>query len=462
MRFVQAYNINMKMDKKRELLEFQPYKVFYVDNQTYLFDGSSASIYKIDNTVMELLKYEGKGLEEVFEKLCGKIDGKVLRDTLDKMKSCGFVSDNSITLNCEEIPCIKGVTLMLIQACNLACKYCFGSEGEYADKGVMSKQVAFDSIDYIIEHSGNIQELHITFFGGEPLLCFELIKQIVEYCKNKELVSGKKFKYSMTTNGTLLNDEINQFIIKNRIGTMISIDGDCEQQNAKRYYKNGNGCYDEVIEKTAYLREIGHLTARATITESNLELKKVFEHLNSLGFESIPMAPAYNLLTDEEHGVYIKELNILCDYFGKLLRTDVNKAKKIKILWKAIKRIHSGAKQYTACGAGVHGVAVDIHGNLFPCHRFVSNKEFILGNIHSKEDARKDFANDINIESIDACKNCYLRLLCGGGCSYENYVEAGSVHSVYKRQCEETQVIYNNVIAIYLTLSEDEKKEIFK
>lgn len=351
---------------------------------------------------------------------------------------------------------------MLIQACNLACKYCFGSEGEYADKGVMSKQVAFDSIDYIIEHSGNIQELHITFFGGEPLLCFELIKQIVEYCKNKELVSGKKFKYSMTTNGTLLNDEINQFIIKNRIGTMISIDGDCEQQNAKRYYKNGNGCYDEVIEKTAYLREIGHLTARATITESNLELKKVFEHLNSLGFESIPMAPAYNLLTDEEHGVYIKELNILCDYFGKLLRTDVNKAKKIKILWKAIKRIHSGAKQYTACGAGVHGVAVDIHGNLFPCHRFVSNKEFILGNIHSKEDARKDFANDINIESIDACKNCYLRLLCGGGCSYENYVEAGSVHSVYKRQCEETQVIYNNVIAIYLTLSEDEKKEIFK
>lgn len=446
---------------EKEIVLFQPFKVFTIKDQSYLFDGSSASIYKIDNTVLKILECQFKTVKETYDVVCKEIDEQIFWDTLDKMVKSGFIISEEIVPIENKIPCIKGVTLMLIQSCNLACKYCFGSEGEYSDRGIMQEQIALDTIDYLIGQSGDVNELNITFFGGEPLLCYDLIKKIVEYCKSKENAINKKFVYNMTTNGTLLNEEINGFIINNKIGTMISIDGNREQQNAKRYYKTGEGCYDEVIEKTEFLRKKQCLSARATITASNLELIEVFEHLISLGFGSIPMSPAFNLLSENEHKLYLEKLSELCDYFEKLLKNNVPKAKRIKILWKAFRRVHKGAKQNSACGAGINGVAVDIHGNLYPCHRFVSNKEYILGNIYEQTERRAEFANEVMVDNIEKCKNCYLRLLCGGGCSYENYVEAGSTQNVYEWQCMETQTIYNKIIPIYLSLNEEEKKHIF-
>lgn len=436
---------------ERDIVLFHPFKVFTIKDQSYLFDGSSASIYKIDNTVLKILECQFKTVKETYDMVCTEIDEQIFWDTFNKMVKSGFVVNEEIISAENEIPCIKGVTLMLIQSCNLACQYCFGSEGEYADRGKMHENVAIDTINYLIEKSGDAKELYITFFGGEPLLCFNLVKKIVEYCKDKEKTIGKKFTYNMTTNGTLLNDEINEFIIQNKIGTMISIDGNRNQQDAKRYYKNGAGCYDEVIEKTQFLREKNYLSARATITSSNIEIKEVFEHLYSLGFRNIPMAPAYNLFTEPEYSLYFAELKKLCDYFGMLLKKDIRKAKTIKILWKALKRIHIGAKQYTACGAGINGVAVDIHGNMYPCHRFVSNKEYILGNIYDDIDKRKQFADEVRVDNFEECKNCYLRLLCGGGCSYENYVETGSTQKIFEKQCLETKTIYSNIIPIYLS-----------
>ncbi|ONI45313.1 hypothetical protein AN641_00565 [Candidatus Epulonipiscioides gigas] len=444
-------------------LVFQPYKIFNTNSQTYLFDSSSASLYKIDNIALSLLKSEGQDLDKVYEKLGNEIDECVLKDTINKMKSCRFIIDNEdeIVANDNIVLTIKCITLILVQACNLACGYCYAQEGEYADKGIMSKEVALNAIDYLLENSGDRQDLYITFFGGEPLLCFELIKEIVAYCKSKEKTSGKNFKYNMTTNGTLLTNEISQFIIKNKISTMISIDGDIEQHDSKRYYKNGNGCYNEIIEKTTYLREQKYLSARATISDSNLELKKIFEHLAVLDFKSIPMAPAYNLLTDNEHKLYVKELNNLCNYFENLLKSDITKAKKLRILWKVITNIHNGSIRYTACGAGINGIAIDINGNFYPCHRFVSNKEYIIGNLYQAQNSIEEFANNVHIDNIQSCRKCYLRLICAGSCSHENYTATGSIHNVYKRQCIETKVIYNNIIMIYLRLTDSEKTEIF-
>ncbi len=443
------------------MLTFQPYKIFDVESQPYLFDGGSISLYKIDSTVLKILQYENKTVKEMYDSLNKEIENEVLCDTIDKMRKSGFLYYNDTVQMVDEIPNIKGVTLMLIQACNLACEYCFGAEGEYADRGRMQEDIAIDAIEYLIEKSGAATELNITFFGGEPLLCFDIIKKIVAYCKKKESLIQKKFTYNMTTNGTLLNEEINRFIIENKIGTMISMDGDRNQQNAKRYYKNGIGCYDEVIQKTQFLREKSYLSARATITSTNIRLTEVFEHLYSLGFRSIPMAPAYNLFSENDFELYLAELVKLCNYFGKLLRIDLVKARTIRILWKALKRIHNGATQYTACGAGINGVAVDIHGNIYPCHRYVSVKEYILGNIYDNLDKREKFAHEVKVESIPKCRNCYLKLLCGGGCSYENYIETGSTEKIFERQCLETRTIYSNIIPIYLSLSEEDRKCIF-
>lgn len=215
---------------EKDIVLFQPYKIFTIKEQSYLFDGSSASIYKIDNTVLKILECQFKTIKETYDVVCKETDEHIFWDTLDKMIKSGFIINEDIILTNNKIQCIKGVTLMLIQACNLACQYCFGSEGEYADRGKMQENVAIDTINYLIENSGDAKELSITFFGGEPLLCFNLIKKIVEYCKDKEKTIGKKFMYNMTTNGTLINDEMNEFIIQNKIGTMISIDGNRDQK----------------------------------------------------------------------------------------------------------------------------------------------------------------------------------------------------------------------------------------
>lgn len=445
------------------ILDFQPYELFSSNNQLYLFDGGNVSLYKIDNTILKILEQKDKTGKDAYNAVREYTDEKSYWNTLYKMKKNGFIKDTKKLYTAEEVPNIKGVTLMLIQACNLACEYCFGAEGEYADRGKMQDKVSIDAIKYLVDNSGETSEINVTFFGGEPLLCFELIRKVVEYCKLQEQKYNKKFSYNMTTNGTLLNDEINEFIIKNKISTMISIDGDHEQQDAKRYYKSGEGCYNEVIEKTKTLREKRYLSARATITSTNMDMRRVFNHLSSLGFNSIPMSPAYNLLSEAEHKQYLIELKNLCEYFYTLIKKNkIEQARKLRILWKALKRVHVGAGQYTACGAGINGVAIDIHGNIYPCHRFVSNKEYILGTIYEGMLKREEYIGKINLENHSNCQNCYLRLLCGGGCSYENYIETGDIKNIFERQCLETKTIYSNIIQIYISLSEDDKRRIFK
>lgn len=445
--------------ENNEGLKYQVYKVFNEDGQLYLFDGGSASIYKIDEQVVNLLNQEGKSIQVACENVKNEMSREKFEQLLDSFKECGFLIEGN--KKTKKSSTIKGITLMLIQACNLACRYCFGSEGEYADRGKMTEKIALDAIDYLIKASGDEKRLYVTFFGGEPLLCFDVIKKVVAYCKEYEESTGKKFFYNMTTNGTLLNEEVNNFIIQNKIGTMISIDGNKEQHNANRFDKAGKGSYDEVIDKTSTLRNEGYLSARATITATNINLKSVFEHLNDEGFSGIPMAPAYNLMSEEDFEKYTVELEKLCDYFEELIKQDVNKAKKIKILWKAFKRIHRGGCQDTACGAGINGVAIDIHGNLFPCHRFVSNKEYILGNIYENSDKRSQFISECDISQHEKCNCCYLRLLCSGGCPYENYIETGNIRNIYERQCMECKIIYSKLIHSYLRLSDKQKENIF-
>lgn len=449
----------IKRNIENEVLTYQVYQIFNESGQLYLFDAGNAAIYKIDELVLKLLDQEGEKVQTAYENLKNYITREQFDELIDNFKESGFLIENN--KNNKKASTIKGLTLMLVQACNLACKYCFGSEGEYADRGKMSEKIALDAIDYLIKASGNERNLYVTFFGGEPLLCFDVIKKVVAYCKEREKATGKNFFYNMTTNGTLLNEEINNFIIQNKIGTMISIDGNKKQHNANRFDKMGNGSYDEVMDKTDALRKMGYLSARATITATNINLESVFEHLNVEGFSNVPMAPAYNLMSNEDFERYVVELEKLCNYFEELLKRDINKAKRIKVLWKAFKRIHGGGYQNTACGAGINGVAVDIHGNLFPCHRFVSNKEYILGNIYESEDERKQFIEECDIDNHEKCNKCYLRLLCSGGCPYENYIETGNIRNIYERQCIECKTIYSELIHIYLRLSEKQKESIF-
>lgn len=228
----------MQILKKKEIIQFYPYKEFHIDGKDYLYTINASGLFEIDLITKEILKCNGLTVEEAYQKLEGKIPQDKVDNLLLDMLQAKFLKGektNAKSFQLEVNEKISALVLMIVQECNLRCIYCYGDCGEYENKGIMSKETAFDSVDYLIENSDE-DDIFITFFGGEPLLNFKLIKEVVDYCKYKESKSKKKFKYSITTNGTLINEEIEKFLKDNQFVIQISIDGKRDKHNANRYY----------------------------------------------------------------------------------------------------------------------------------------------------------------------------------------------------------------------------------
>lgn len=446
---------------------FNDFKIFYREGKAYVFDVENGRIIQVDERTLKVIKNSGLTKELLFEKCKVDFSKEEFEKLLETMEKANFMSyDESNKNETQEYKKeeIVGITLMLIQGCNLACSYCFGNEGSYCDSGIMDIKVALKAIDYLTEHT-KTEEVLVTFFGGEPLLAIDLIKRIIEYCETKE----KKFKYSMTTNGTLLNDEINDLIVKNKISTIVSIDGDKEKNNKNRFYKNGKGSYDTTVSKSRFLRENYTITSRATLTYGNLDMISTFEHLDGLGFRNVPMAPANNLISDLEYVDYINNEIKLIDYVAELIhRGEYKKVKKITFVYSGLISIHYGVNRDFGCGAGIRDVAIDIHGDIYPCHRFVSHKETCIGNIFDKYESnemeREKYLDMVKIENLGKkpkCSKCWVRKYCGGGCVSENYEETRDMLEQSPRECFHKQVFYEKLIELYIGLKNDEKKELF-
>ena len=427
----------------------------------------NGEIIRVDDRTLRLIRRNHLSKELLFEKSRIDFTYEEFEKLIKEMEDAHFVNyeeqrDVNSTYEKENI---LGITLMLVQGCNLACSYCFGDEGSYCDSGKMSKEVAFKSIDYLLEHSTSDTVL-VTFFGGEPLLAIGLIKEIIKYCEGKE----KKFKYSMTTNGTLLDNEISGLIKKYNISTIISIDGDEEKNNKNRFYKNGEGSYKETVEKSKILRNEYGVTARATLTPENLDMVSIFEHLNQLGFKNVPMAPASNMITDLEYTDYIINEIKLIDYVAKLIKAkEYDKARKLTFIYLGLLSLHQGVNKSFGCGAGIRDVAIDIHGDMYPCHRLVSHKETCIGNIYEDNDIneqkREKYLSGVYVGKLrekSLCTNCWIRNFCAGGCVAENYEENREVLTQTPRECFHKQVFYEKLIILYAGMTENEKKELFK
>lgn len=288
----------MKFLKEDDVIKFYPYKEFFIDEKIYLYTINTSGLFEIDNITKAILACEGMTIGEACKRLQETITREEVVNILSEMSLAGFMR-NSIRqndfLDKEVNKKISAIILMVVQECNLRCVYCYGNGGEYTNKGIMSEKTAFDSVDFLINNSDD-EELFITFFGGEPLLNFKLIKEVVEYCKKREIDTRKKFRYSITTNGTLINKEIEEFLKDNKFIIQISIDGEKEKHNANRYDINGIGSYETVIKKTENLRKDSLVSARATISSNNMGYVEIFEHLVSLGFCVVPIAIAKNML----------------------------------------------------------------------------------------------------------------------------------------------------------------------
>lgn len=439
---------------------FYPYRIFEINKRKYLYTIKSSGIYEIDDRTEKLFENNNETVDEMRKRLEDDFNETEFNEIIRAM-----IQEN--VLYCEEAleldvvseieSNISALTLMVAQECNMRCTYCYGEGGEYNNKGKMKVEVAKKAVDYLVETSKE-NNLHIAFLGGEPLLNFPLIKEIVEYCKDIEKNSKKRFFYTITTNGTLLNKEIEGYLIQNKIICQISMDGPKEKHDQNRFFANQKGSYDIVVEKTKTMREQNLVTARATVTPENIDYQKIFDHLNGLNFKAIPIAIAQNMVDDSEYDEILEEYRKYIYYFKELIVSkQYDIARKMTDIMTAIEKIEYGTERQSGCGAGKKMYAVDIDGTLYPCHRFVGIPQFSMGNIYEGSDS-SSFLNTIDVKKRKGCKECWAQNLCLGGCPHENYTNTGNINQASWRNCRMAKMVYEELIKLYVELDDEAKK----
>ena len=341
---------------------------------------------------------------------------------------------------------VKALCLHVAHDCNLACRYCFACEGEYhGERGLMSYETGKKALDFLVANSGNRVNLEVDFFGGEPLLNWEVVKKLVAYGRSLEEPNNKKFRFTLTTNGVLLNDEIIEFANKEMANVVCSIDGRKEVNDKKRPFRGGQGSYDVIVpkfKKVAESRDQMNYYVRGTFTHDNLDFSEDVKHLADLGFRQISVEP---VVAEPKDSYALREEDIpkiLEEY--DLLAKDIIARRKAG---KGVNFFHfmidlSGgpcvAKRLSGCGAGTEYLAVTPWGDLYPCHQFVGNEKFLMGNVDEgviRTDIRDEFKT-CNVYAKDKCKKCFAKFYCSGGCAANSYNFHGDINDAYDLGCE--------------------------
>ena len=341
---------------------------------------------------------------------------------------------------------VKAMCLLVAMDCNLRCEYCFAGTGDYCmGRNVMSFETGKKALDFLLENSGNRENLEVDFFGGEPLMNWEVVKQLVEYGRSKEAEYGKKFRFTIPTNGMLLDDEKMDFINKEMSNVVMSIDGRKEVNDRVRKRVDGTGCYDRIVERYKRLAEKRHYQnyyVRGTFTKYNLDFSNDVFHLYDLGFDQISVEPVV-CDHNEKYALTEKELPAIFSEYERLAELMLINEKKGKHFnfFHFMLDLDQGPcaiKRLRGCGSGNEYVAITTEGDIYPCHQFAGITEFKMGNIHTGEfnmDMKKQFAS-AHIYTKEECKKCWAKFYCSGGCNANNYLYAGSILSPYKMSCE--------------------------
>ena len=322
---------------------------------------------------------------------------------------------------------VKALCLHIAHDCNLACKYCFAEEGEYhGRRAIMSYEVGKKALDFLVQNSGNRVNLEVDFFGGEPLMNWQVVKDLVRYGRSLEEPYHKKFRFTLTTNGVLLNDEILDFVNQEMGNIVLSIDGRKEIHDLMRPHRGGQGSYDEVVPKyikVAESRNQMNYYVRGTFTHNNLDFSKDVMHLADLGFKQD--FNFFHFMIDMEGGP--------CVY-----------------------------KRLSGCGSGTEYLAVTPWGDFYPCHQFVGMEEFLMGNVDDgivRPDIMQEF-KDCNVYAKEKCKNCFAKFYCSGGCAANAYNFGNSIYDAYDIGCELQRKRIECAIMIKAAMAAGEENEV--
>lgn len=288
---------------------------------------------------------------------------------------------------------------------------------------------------------------------------FSLIKKVIEYTKIVEEKSNKKFGFSMTTNATLIDEEIKKYLNENKIYLTVSLDGKKAHNDANRYYENKNGIYNHIKENTKDLKK--NITIRATVSAPNLNIYESSTHIiEELGFNKVAWAEADNLLTEEDYSELAISTNALIDKLEDDIKMQKYKeVKKYHTFMNILKKFDSDGIRSKGCGAGSNLIAVDIRGNIFPCHRFVGIDDYILGNVNEADAKRNEtFYDTVDLANFDSCTYCVAKNICGGGCINENFYATNSINKPSEKHCTYKISVFDRMLETYIRLDDYSKK----
>ncbi|MDD3360157.1 MAG: thioether cross-link-forming SCIFF peptide maturase [Hespellia sp.] len=454
------------------ILDVNSGAVHVVDQQAYdviaclneMNPDHTADSLRTDTTAKylteHLQQYDAEGLRELLEDVAELTEAGRLftRDAYENI-----IDDVK-----QRKTVVKALCLHIAHDCNLACKYCFAEEGEYhGRRALMSYEVGKKALDFLIANSGSRRNLEVDFFGGEPLMNWQVVKDLVAYGREQEKLHDKHFRFTITTNGVLLNDEIQDFINKEMDNVVLSLDGRKEVNDHMRPFRNGAGSYDLIVPKFQKLADSRHQERyyiRGTFTRNNLDFSKDILHFADLGFEQMSMEPVVGPETDS-YAIREEDLPKIFAEYDSLAKIMIEREKAGKgfNFFHFMIDLEGGPciyKRMSGCGSGTEYLAVTPWGDLYPCHQFVGEEDFLMGNVD--EGIRKpeiaDNFRSCSVYTKDSCKDCFARFYCSGGCMANSYKFHGTIHDTYKVGCEMERKRVECAIMIKAALA-DEGKE---
>ena len=462
------------------------YAEFYMIHQYKLLgynvvlDVCSGAVHAVDDIAYDMIAvYESGGKEAVFAKvkeLHPDVSNEELNECyaqIGELQNDGqlFTPDRfepmAGALKEKTAGVVKALCLHVAHTCNLNCSYCFASQGKYHGKrALMSFEVGKRALDFLVEHSGSRRNLEVDFFGGEPLMNFEVVKQLVAYARSIEKEKGKNFRFTLTTNGMLIDDDVIDFCNRECSNVVLSLDGRKEIHDRFRVDAQGRGSFDRIVPKFQKLvaaRGGKNYYMRGTFTHANPDFLKDIQTMLDLGFNELSMEPVVcapddpSALTEEDLPVVKKQYEELAE----LMRQRRREGRPFTFYHYMIDLTGGPCiyKRISGCGSGTEYMAVTPTGDLYPCHQFVGEEDFKLGDIYhgvTNLEKQKEFAA-CNVYAREECRGCWARLYCSGGCAANAYHATGTVTGVYKNGCELFKKRMECAIALEIDRLNDEE-----
>ena len=424
-----------------------------------VLDVCSGAVHVVDEAAYEIIgMFEAHSREEILDTLQGRFH-EVTREELGEcydqvvsLKEAGklFTPDTfapmADTLKKKTGGVVKALCLHIAHTCNLNCSYCFASQGKYhGDRAVMSFEVGKRALDFLVEHSGTRRNLEVDFFGGEPLMNFQVVKDLVAYARSIEKEHGKHFRFTLTTNGVLINDDVIDFANRECSNVVLSLDGRKEIHDRFRVDYAGKGSWEKIVpkfQKFVEARGGKNYYMRGTFTHANPDFLKDIQQMLDLGFTELSMEPVVCAAGDPS-ALTEEDLPIVMEQYEKLAELMLKRDKEGRpfTFYHYMIDLTGGPciyKRISGCGSGTEYMAVTPWGDLYPCHQFVGEERFKLGNIWdgvTNTEVQREF-RQCNVYAHEECRDCWARLYCSGGCAANAYHSTGSVTGVYEYGCK--------------------------